>query len=61
MYKKLSASGASPPVDPAGRSAPRPPFRLALHALAMVPALWQILDPPLRKAVAMYDYVTFGC
>jgi len=55
MYKKLSASGGlrppdSPPgalpLDPAGGSVPRPPFRLALHALAMVP-LWQILDPPL--------------
>jgi len=37
------------PLDPAWGSAPRPPFRLALHALAMVrpPPPWQILDPPL--------------
>jgi len=46
MYKKLSASGElrplTPtrgsvlPLDPAGGSAHRPPFRLALRALAMV-------------------------
>ena len=50
--KKLSASGGlcppnpppgALPLDPAGG----PPFRLALRALAMVPPLWQILDPPL--------------
>ena len=40
MYKKLSASPPNPPpgdlpLDPAGGSAPRPPFRLALRALAM--------------------------
>ena len=69
MYKKLSAESAqnvraemaSPPdpppgalpLDPAGGSAPWPPFRLALRALAMVrPPLWQILDPPL-----LYKYI----
>ena len=45
--KKLSASGGlrlpDPPpgarlLDHAGGSAPRPPFRLALHSLAMAPA-----------------------
>ena len=55
MYKKLLALGGGfdPPdfPSPAGGSAPRPPFRLALRTLAMVrlPPLpfWQILDPPL--------------
>ena len=45
IQKKLSASGGlrppdpppgALPLDPAGGSAPRPPFRLALRALAMV-------------------------
>ena len=45
IYKKLSASGGlrppdpppgALPLDPTGGSAPRPPFRLALRALAMV-------------------------
>jgi len=56
MYKKPSASGGqsppdSPPgalpLDPAGGSLPRPPFRIALRTLAMVLPPWQILDPPL--------------
>jgi len=34
------------PLDPAGGSAPRPRYRLALHALAMAP-LCQILNTPL--------------
>jgi len=51
MDKKLSASGGEEPpdphqgavpLDPAGGSAPRPPFiRVALRALAMVPPLLQ--------------------
>ena len=45
VQKAFSFRGASPPdpppgvgvpLDPAGGSAPRPPFRLALRALAMV-------------------------
>ena len=48
MYKKLLVSGGlcppdpppgALPLDPAGGSAPRPPFRLALRSLAMVPPL----------------------
>ena len=35
------------PLDPAGGSAPRPPYRVALHALAMSPSQTQFLDPPL--------------
>jgi len=59
--KKLSASGGlcppdpSPralPLDPAGGSAPRPHYRLTLHALAMAPDTacspnFQILPTPM--------------
>ena len=63
MYKKLSASGGfrglrpvdpppgDLPLDPAGGSAPRPPFRLALRALSMVRPPWQILDTPLFRGL----------
>ena len=42
--KSVSASGGTPrpgalPLDPAGGSAPRPPYRLALCVLAMAPLI----------------------
>jgi len=54
MYMKLSASGGFAPDPPRGAlpldlvGGSRPPFRLALHALAP----WQILDPPLLVRAA---------
>ena len=55
VRKAFSFRGRSPltptgalPLDLAGGSAPRPPFRLALRSLAMVRPPWQILDPPLQ-------------
>ena len=50
MYKKLSGTHTRDSAPgPLWGLRPRPPFRLALRALAMVrppPLPWQILDPP---------------
>ena len=54
--EKLSASAgfAPDPPTPLGALPPDPRYRLALHALAMVPP-WQIQDPPLHDDIILIN------
>jgi len=63
--EKLSASGCFTPDPHQGLcpwtllgALPQTPYRLALHALAMVrlyTSLWQIVDPPLRRSLPVVE------
>ena len=63
IYKKLSASvgfallapTTALPLDTAGGSVPKPPFRLTLYALAMVPPLANPGSPPLVVIICPYE------
>jgi len=47
------------PLDPAGGSAPKPPYRLALRALAMCPPLsncFRLVTPLARQPISCYYY-----